>query len=192
MAKKKYPRELTLKDGSKVTVRRMEKGDTKAIQQFANNLLPDDLLFLRNDITKKDGVDEWARNEESGRTNSVLAFVGDELVGYALVNTNPARWTRRVGELRVNIAPSRRGTGLGGALTGEIFDVAREAGLRKLSAQMTPDQAGARAVFEHLGFQVEALLADWVEDRNGRTRDLLVMTHDLDGLTDTVAEPVRV
>ena len=57
---------------------------------------------------------------------------------------------------------------------------------------MTPDQAGARSVFEHLGFTVEALLHDWVEDRQGRTRDLLVMTYDLDGLTDRVDDPVRV
>ncbi len=58
--------------------------------------------------------------------------------------------------------------------------------LRKLSAQMTLDQAGARATFERLGFRPEALLTDWVMDAKGRTRDLLVMAYDLDGLTDTV------
>ena len=39
---------------------------------------------------------------------------------------------------------------------------------------------------------VNAAFADWVEDRSGRTRELLAMPHDLDGLTNTVAEPVRV
>ena len=51
---------------------------------------------------------------------------------------------------------------------------------------MTPDQVAARAAFERLGFRVEAILADWVEDRSGRVRDVLVMTHDLEGFTDQV------
>ena len=59
-------------------------------------------------------------------------------------------------------------------------------GLRKLTAQMTLDQAGARATFERLGFKPEALLTDWVMANDGRTRDLLVMAYDLEGLTDTV------
>ena len=51
---------------------------------------------------------------------------------------------------------------------------------------MTPDQGGARAAFEKLGFSVEALLQDWVVDRKGQPRDLLVMSHDLEGLSDHV------
>lgn len=188
----RYPKESTLRDGSKVSLRLMTPDDGDAILSFARKLSPDDLLFLRNDITTKDGVQDWLRAIKSGNTSAVLAFKGDDVQGYALVSRQQAQWTRRVGEIRINIAPDRRGTGLGGILTGEIFDVAREVGLRKLTAQMTPDQAGARAVFEHLGFTVEALLADWVEDRQGRTRDLLVMSYDLDGFTDRIDEPVRV
>ena len=161
----------------------MTEADGGAILRFAGTLSPDDLLFLRTDITTHEGVAEWVGNIAGGNTTAVLATQGDEVIGYVLVSRNAARWTRRIGEIRVNIAPNRRGSGLGGALTAEIFEVARELGLRKLSAQMTPDQKGARAVFEHLGFQVEALLADWVEDRLGRTRDMLVMTYDLDGFT---------
>jgi RimJ/RimL family protein N-acetyltransferase len=52
-----------------------------------------------------------------------------------------------------------------------------------MAAMMTPDQTGARAAFEKLGFQVEALLQDWVVDRDGRPRDLLIMSHDLEGLS---------
>jgi RimJ/RimL family protein N-acetyltransferase len=59
-------------------------------------------------------------------------------------------------------------------------------GLRKIAAQMTPDQAGARSVFEKLGFHVEAILADWVEDRRGQSRDLIMMTYDLHGFSDHV------
>jgi hypothetical protein len=41
---------------------------------------------------------------------------------------------------------------------------------------MTPEQVSARATFEELGFRVEAQLQDWVVDREGRSRDLVVMS----------------
>jgi RimJ/RimL family protein N-acetyltransferase len=188
----RYPREVKLKDGSKVSLRLMSKADRKALLDFARALPADDLLFLRVDITRPEVVDEWIGHLENGLTTTVLAYEGDRLIGYASVHRQPAAWTRRVGELRVNVAADHRGRGLGARLTAEIFDVARELGLKKLTAQMTPDQQGARSAFEHLGFHVEAILADWVEDRQGRPRDLLVMSYDLDGFTDQVEEPLRV
>ena len=187
----RYPKSLELRDGTAVTLQLMGPKDRDAILQFAGGLPADDLLFLRVDITSKAGVDDWLDNVKHGNSTSVLAYAGDTLVGYASVARTPARWTRRVGELRVNVAANHRRTGLGRTLTAEIFDVARALGLKKLSAQMTPDQQGARSVFLHLGFQVEALLTDWVEDRHGRARDLVVMSYDLEGFHDTMAEPLK-
>jgi len=64
--------------------------------------------------------------------------------------------------------------------------LARGRGLRKIVAQMTPDQKGAMATFERLGFRPEALLQDFVVDHSGRTRDLVVMAFDVTGLTEHV------
>jgi RimJ/RimL family protein N-acetyltransferase len=57
-------------------------------------------------------------------------------------------------------------------------------GLRKIVAQMTVEQKGAIATFERLGFHPEALLQDFVIDRAGRTHDRVVMSYDVEGLTD--------
>ena len=104
-------------------------------------------------------------------------------------------WTRHVGELRVIVGPEYRRRGLGRRLTDEVFAIARDIGLRKITAQMTPDQKGARATFERLGFRPEALLADFVVDREGLPRDLLIMSHDVTGFTDVehlnAATPAR-
>jgi len=48
-----------------------------------------------------------------------------------------------------------------------------------MTAQMVADHKIARALFERQGFPVEALLPDWIEDRNGNCRDLLLMAYDL-------------
>ena len=195
----RYPKEIKLPDGRVATVRLMESGDKQAILQFARSLPEDDVLFLRIDITDPSVVDDWIRNVETGVTITLLAEMTNietvlsepsvrikELAAYASIHLSTAHWTRKTGELRINIAPTYRGIGLGRRLTAEIFDVAKSVGLRKIAAQMTPDQAGARAVFEKLGFQVEAVLADWVEDRRGQSRDLIMMTYDLHGFSDYV------
>jgi L-amino acid N-acyltransferase YncA len=109
------------------------------------------------------------------------------LGAYASLHQDHARWTRRIGEIRVNAASRYRGVGLGRALVSEIFEVGKGQGIKKMVALMTPEQTGARTACERLGFKVEALLADWVEDRRGQPRDLLVMTFDLAGFTDQAA-----
>src|SRR6185437_8035690 len=167
-------------------LRLMEQRDKDQILAFARALPQDDLLFLRTDITESASVDEWIRNVERGDTATVIAETNGEIVGYASVHSDHARWTRRVGEIRVQVGASYRGLGLGRQLASQSFHLGQLRGLKKMAAMMTPDQAGARTAFEKLGFQVEALLQDWVVDRNGRPRDLLIMSHDLEGLSDRV------
>jgi len=52
--------------------------------------------------------------------------------------------------------------------------MALELGVEKLLARMTPDQDGARVLFEELGFKPEALLKDYVKDRDGNYHDMLL------------------
>jgi L-amino acid N-acyltransferase YncA len=181
-----FPKQVKLSDGTEVTIRHMQPADQEKILTFASKLPEQDLLFLRTDITDRQVVKQWAENIKDGHTVSLLAELNGEIVAYASVHLDQARWTRHVGELRVNESPRLRGRGLGKRLTSEIFEIGKSLGLKKLAAMMTPDQADARAAFEHLGFRVEAVLADWVEDRSGRLCDVAVMTHDLAGFTDQV------
>lgn len=180
-----------LSDSRTVNLRLMTAADADRILAFAAALNDEDVLFLRSDITRPEGVAYWVANIENGTTTTVLAELDGEVVGYASVHRNPARWTRHVGEIRVNVTPALRQLGLGRLLVGEIFDLARMMDVRKLSAQMTIEQAAARAAFRKLGFQVEAVLADWVTDNEGRTHDLLLMTYDVRGLTDTAEDAAR-
>ena len=187
-----YPRETKLPDGGSVEVRLMSAADRDAVLAFAQGLPEEDLLFLRVDLTEPGVIDEWIGNLESGSSTSLVAYDADGLVGYATVHRSPARWTRRVGEIRVNVSPEYRARGLGRRLISQIFDLARSQGLRKLMANMTTDQPGAQAAFRKLGFVPEALLADYVEDRNGLARDMVIMSYDVDGHSDQAAELLRV
>jgi L-amino acid N-acyltransferase YncA len=184
-----YPRQAQLKDGSSVTLRLMTAADRDALLAFARALPSDDLLFLRSDITDPEVIDEWVRNLGI-HTLTVIAegSRGEGMLGYGSLHFNEALWTRHVGEIRIQTGAAARGRGVGSALAAAVFEIARALGLRKLQARMTPDQAGARATFEHLGFQMEALLSDFVIDRNNHLRDMLIMSYDIGGLSDRIED----
>tara|TARA_R110002072_G_scaffold1780_10_gene14817 strand:+ start:40899 stop:41489 length:591 start_codon:yes stop_codon:yes gene_type:complete len=187
----RYPKTATLADGAEVEFRLMTAAERDDILNFAQALPMEDLLFLRVDLTQPEVVDDWVENVKAGSSTTILAYDEKGLVGYATVHRNIAPWTRRVGELRVNVNQAYRARGLGKRLTSEIFDVARGIGVKKLMANMPSDQHGAQAAFRRLGFVPEALLADYVEDRNGTPRDLVIMSFDIEGHTDFVTEVAR-
>ena len=171
-----YPREARLRNGQVVSLRLMKGGDEQRLLNFARTLPPDDLLFLRTDITDPAIIDAWAQNIAEGRSVTVIAELDDTVTGYASIHTEGARWTRRVGEIRVQVGADYRGLGLGKRLVGEIFRLSQDLGLKKMAAMMTPEQSSARATFEELGFRIEARLQDWVVDRDGNSRDLVIMS----------------
>ena len=171
--------------GTHLTFRLMTPEDAEAVTAFAKGLSPDDLTFLRTDITQPETIKAWMNYLRTGRTISVLAEAPDKIIaGYASIHVNDAQWMRHVGELRVLVGPDFRGIGLGKRLTNEAFSMAKDIGLKKITAQMSTDQRSARQVFEHLGFRPEALLADHVMTRDGQTHDLLIMSYDVAGFSN--------
>ena len=146
-----YPREFAAGDKT-ITLRLMRPDDRDQILAFARNLPPDDLLFLRLDITQPEAVDEWVANVVAGRTHTVLAEVDGKMAGYASVHHDEALWTRHMGEIRTLVSADFRQLGIGRRLVNEVFLVAKSLGLQKLTVKMTPDQKGARKTFERLGF----------------------------------------
>lgn len=173
------PRDLTLNDGSKATLRLLRREDVARFLEFTQSLPEHDLLFLRTDITDAGVVADWLDNVEGGRIVTIIAEQGGKVLGYGSLHFSNAPWSQHVGELRVLLAEGARGKGLGRALTDAIFAQALERGIEKMVAQMTIDQKAAIATFEELGFRAEALLRDHVKDRNGQKHDLLVYSHDV-------------
>jgi L-amino acid N-acyltransferase YncA len=163
--------------GQEVVLRLMRAEDQDRLLQFARNLPEDDLLFLRMDITDPAVVSDWARNVVEGRTVTVLAELKDTVIGYASVHMDPVRWTRRIGEIRINLAPSYRSYGIRRQLSNEIVSAAQTLELRTLVAQMTTDQKNARAIFDTSGFALRVFLAKWVADQSGQFHDVLLMAY---------------
>jgi RimJ/RimL family protein N-acetyltransferase len=175
---RRLPRSLDL-DGEAIELRAMSGADEAAVLAFANAAPAHDLLFLARDITHPKVVKAWVREIEAGTITTLLAWRGEAIVGCAAIIRDLLSWSGHVAEIRVILLDSMRGRGLGRLLTEEAFATALAQGAEKITARMTLDQKGAIAVFEGLGFTLEAMLRDQVKDRDGRKHDLLILSHDV-------------
>lgn len=175
----RYPRDVELAGERQVQLRLMGEEDVAAVLAFANTLAPEDLMFLRVNITEQPVVERWVESIRAGSAVTVLAREDEQVVGEATLLHNEATWTRHLGEIRIQISPRARRRGLARLLAGEIDAIARHLGLQLLTARMTLDQSAAQAVFRHLGFQREAVLWDYSITPDGQTRDVLVATKRL-------------
>ncbi|MBI3650370.1 MAG: GNAT family N-acetyltransferase [Acidobacteria bacterium] len=182
-SKRAYPWTTTIKNGQ-VTLRLMSPQDGKTMLAFTQSLPEEDLVFLTVDITQPGIVERWANSLQSERMKVVVAEVNGQVVAYGSLTRNEPFWTRHLGEIQIMIVPEYRGRGLGHILANEVHALAQDSGLQKIIARMAADQRSAVQVFETMGFRVEALLADYVMDRAGKTHDLIVMSYDVTGLTE--------
>lgn len=161
-----------------VRIRRFQPDDRAAMLAFAEGLPEHDLLFLGRDLKHPRVIEAWLTAIADGWIDSLVAVEDDMVVGTAALVRDPLGWSAHVGEVRLLVAAERRGAGLGRDLLQAIMAIAGERGLAKLTASMTADQHGAITLFESLSFRGEALLGDQVRDRDGRTHDLVILSHD--------------
>jgi ribosomal protein S18 acetylase RimI-like enzyme len=174
-----------------------------ALLRFFDGLPEGDLTFIREEVQDPETVRSWASGSGAGgRWVSVDAGGPDgdgtdRVTGYVAVRPLPG-WSDHVGEVRLVVAPDRRGSGLGRELARHALVQAVGSGLTKLVVEVVAEQGAALALFTDLGFTGEALLVDHIRDRNGDLRDLMVLAHhvrdtwagmDTVGVADELSSP---
>ncbi len=169
-----YPRMI-----GDITLRLMGPGDADAVLAFAAAMPQHDLLFLQRDIRNPRVVAAWIEQIAAGNIATALAVREDTVLGCAAIVRDGLSWSPHVGECRVVVSPDARGAGLGRELTQDALALSLSLGIEKLLARMTPDQHGAMAVFEELGFRPEAMFRDYVRDDDGATHDIVILSLDL-------------
>lgn len=166
--------------GKDVILDIMTRDHADALAAFTTKLSRDDLMFLRLDIRDPEIREQWLLNIEAGSTLTVVALdAAGALVGYSSLHVNDRTWTSHIGEFRVFVAEDFRGSGLSTRLINETMQIAREMKLERLVVNIAREQRRFRGLLEEMGFQAEALLTDWLKSRDGRTHDLVIMSHYL-------------
>lgn len=151
--------------------------DAPALLAFYRALPPEDLLYLREEVTKPEAMDRWIEGLESEQAWHLLASFDGRIVADGELDYQSYGWSRHVGELRLVVDPAFRGTGLSQLMVYDLLAQAVDEGLHKVIVQMTVDQHAALHLFQKVGFRHEAVLAEHVKDQQGRLRDLVIMSY---------------
>ena len=156
-------------------VRRPNPEDIDGLLAFFARIPAAERTFFKEEVLEREDVEAWG----TGPGRRALACDGGDVVGYVAV-VPLGGWSDHVGEIRLVVAPSHRGSGLGRELARRALTEAVGAGLTKLVVEVVAEQGAALALFTALGFTGEALLTDHIRDRTGHLRDLMVLAHHVD------------
>ena len=179
LLEERYPRPLTLRDGTTVTVRPLEKDDKEALVAFFREVPAEERLFLKDDVTDEAVIDSWVRGLDYKQVLPLVAETGGRIVADATLHQQKRGWMSHVGKVRVVTHPDFRHKGLASGLIKELIEVARDSGLEMLDAEFMSEQTGPIQSFTRLGFYKVATLPRHVRDQKGKAHDFIVMVYDL-------------
>jgi RimJ/RimL family protein N-acetyltransferase len=172
-----YPQTVIVKDEREVEIWPMTADDAPALLEFYRSLPPEDLLYLREDVTKPESMTRWVETIESEQGWHLLAGYEGRIIADGELDHQFYGWSRHVGELRIVVDQAFRGSGLSMVIAQEVLAQATDEGLHKVMVQMMVGQHPALHLFEKLGFCHEAILKEHVQDQHGQLRDLIIMAY---------------
>lgn len=172
-----YPRTVIVSEDREVELWPMTADDAPALLAFYRGLPPEDLLYLREDVTKPASMTRWVETIESEQGWHLLAGYEGYIIADAELDHQFYGWSRHVGELRIVVDPAFRHSGLSMVMVQEVLEQATDEGLHKVIVQMMIDQQPALHLCKKLGFRHEAILTEHVQDQHGQLRDLVIMAY---------------
>lgn len=175
-----YPKEITLRDGTHVTIRPLQPGDQEALLRFFLGIPEEERFFLKHDVTSPKVIQEWVEHLDYQRALPLLAFADGQVVADAVLIRRRGGARSHIGEVRVVVAPAYRGRGLGTLLTRELCDIADDAGLDKVLFEVVAGKEDeALKATEWLGFVRIGTIEGGARDQQGRLYDIILLAMPL-------------
>ena len=162
-------KEIVLKDGSKMIIRRARKEDAPPIIRYLQQVggESDFITFGRGEFEKTVEEEERFIESISSQKNAlfILAEKDGRIIGNLSFAGGPRKRVEHVGEFGVTVLKEFWGIGVGKALIQHLIDWSRETGIiRKINLRVRTDNFSAISAYEKLGFVQEGI----------RTRDLCI------------------
>ena len=175
----RYPREITLRDGARLVLRPMVREDVERLWEFFRRIPPEDKMYLRNDVSRREVIEEWAEKLEYDHVLPIFALEGNRVVGDATLHRNRTGWKQRIGTIRIQIAEDFRHRGLGTVMIREMRHLGEKAALQYLVAEAIEEQPAAIRAFEKMGFERVAFFRKYVNDQKGGLHNLVVLHYPM-------------
>lgn len=155
-------------------LREVTTRDAAAVQEFFCALSEHDRTFFWDDVSDPAVGERWLADE---RRHSTVAEDDGTIAAFATL-VPLTDWSSHVAELVLVVGGWARRRGHGRALAQQMLLGALQQGFRKVTVNVSAEQAGAIAMFQSIGFQAEALLRDHLRTPDtGEMRDLIILSH---------------
>lgn len=177
---KDYPKEVILKDGSGVTLRPLRAGDEDALFGMFKRLPEDDMWFMNHDVSGSGPVDDRVKNLDPKKVISIVALLKGSIVANAALVMRTYGAKSHIGKIRISVDPLFREKRLGTWMLLDLVNLAMAIGLKMLVMRLVQDRDstvinGVRK----LGFVEEAVLKDYLLDREENPHNLVIMVKHL-------------
>jgi ribosomal protein S18 acetylase RimI-like enzyme len=177
---KDYPKEVILKDGTGLTLRPIKPGDEALLYEMFSRLSEEDLWFLNHDVSEPELIESWLKSLDINRVISIVALLEGRIIANAAMMMKRYGAKSHIGKIRISVDPAFRDRRLGTWMLLDLGNLAMAVGLQMLVMRLVEGRdASIISSVRKLGFQEQAVLRNYVLDREGNPRNLAIMTKRL-------------
>jgi len=179
---KGYPKSIVTKDGTSVQLRPVVSADEEGLRKLFAQIPETERWFLRENLTDPETLHRWIDSLDYDRLLPMIAVKEDD--GQIIANLRLYRSCSgcacHVGHVRAMVHPAYRSQKIGSWMLLDCAKLAMDLGMERLVAEFV---AGVEDVAiqaaKKLDFHQEACLKEYVRDRDGNYRDLIIMVKNL-------------
>ncbi len=170
-----YRNLLTLRDGTRVLLRLLDRDDRERLQVMFAPVSDDDLRFMRHNVRDPAVTQEWIDGLDYSRVIPLVAMVNDNIVGDATLHLGQGP-QRHIAEVRIFLSKPYRQRGLGTAMLKALIAMAKKLNLHLLTAEVIANRTPTIRAFRGLGFRQQTTLPDYFMMSDGETLDVALLT----------------
>lgn len=177
-----YPKEIMIKDGTPILIRPLTREDEQLLTDFFARIPEDERWFLREDVGDPVIMRHWLETLDYDRVLPLVAVTQEtpRIIANVRLHRRPADCLKHIAHLRIAVDPAFRNQRLGTWMLLDVIRLAMGMGLEKLVAEfITGVEEAGRHAAQRLDFFEQAVLKDYVKDRHGTYRDLVIMVKTL-------------
>jgi RimJ/RimL family protein N-acetyltransferase len=174
-----YPKELLLKDKTKVIVRPVIEEDCDFVRKFFSKIPKEDLLIYKDDVTKWESLENWFMNPNYEKVVELLTLKNKEVIAKGTLHAQGLYWPHAA-EVKLIVHPKYRGNGIGSCMFNLLLYEGLKHHFQKIIVRYIPDNASFTKILSHYGFEPETVLNYYVLDEGtNEQKDLVIASYDL-------------